>query len=341
MNYFDLLKRAFQITWRYRALWLFGFILALCGGGGGGGGGNFNVPGSGNADFGNFGDLPNIPEPDPGLIIAIIGSVIGLFILLYLVALVAQLIARTALIGMVNQIQTTHEAVTIGHGWHWGWSRRSWRLFLLNLVITIPVVIISLGLILLALSPLLLLFAENRVLTVIAIVLAVLAVLFVLLLLFLLGAVIKPFQELAWRRTVLAEQGVVVSLRDAVDLLRQRFKDVAVIWLLMLGIGFGWALVSLIIVLPVSLIGAVLAGGIPAGLVYLISRSGLGAAIAGIPLGLLVLIVISSMATGFYFIFQSSVWTLTYLQILPAERPDPPPEEPSLTDTSPATPQPD
>jgi hypothetical protein len=113
-------------------------------------------------------------------------------------------------------------------------------------------------------------------------------------------------------------------LRDALDLLKQRFKDVAVIWLLMLGVGIGWVLVSLIIILPVSLIGALLAGGIPAGLVYLVSRSGLGAAIAGIPLGLLVLIVISSMTTGLYLIFQSAVWTLTYLQVLPAKQPEQP-----------------
>lgn len=44
MNYGDILKRSWKITWRYRALWLFG-LLASCtssrGGGGGSGGSNF------------------------------------------------------------------------------------------------------------------------------------------------------------------------------------------------------------------------------------------------------------------------------------------------------------
>jgi hypothetical protein len=58
-------------------------------------------------------------------------------------------------------------------------------------------------------------------------------------------------------------------------------------------------------------------GGIPAGLVYLISESWIGAAITGAPLGLLALILVGSAASGFYLIFQSTVWTLTYLEIKP------------------------
>ena len=172
MNHFELLKRAFQITWRYRALWLFGFILALCGGGSGGGG-NFNFPGgSSSGDFGSLSDLPNMPAIDPGLIIAVIAGVVVLILLLTVVGVVAQVVARTALIGMVKQAQTA-PTVTISDGWRWGWTRRSWRLFLLNLLIGIPVAILAILLILLALSPLLLLFAGERAVTIVAIILTV------------------------------------------------------------------------------------------------------------------------------------------------------------------------
>ncbi len=243
-----------------------------------------------------------------------------LILLLTVVGVVAQVVARTALIGMVKQAQTA-PTVTISDGWRWGWTRRSWRLFLLNLLIGIPVAILAILLILLALSPLLLLFAGERAVTIVAIILTVLAVLLVLLILFIVGVVITPLRELAWRRTVLDEQGVVASLRDAFSLVKQRFKDVALVWLLMLGVGIGWAFVALLVVLPVSLIAAALVGGIPAGLVYLISRSGLGAAIAGIPLALLMLIVVSSLATGFYLIYQSAVWTLAYLELQSGDPP--------------------
>jgi hypothetical protein len=122
---------------------------------------------------------------------------------------------------------------------------------------------------------------------------------------------------------------VVGSLRDAIGLVRRRFKDVVIIWLLMLGIGFAWAIIAILVVLPVSLIAAVLVGGIPAGLVYLISRSWLGAAVAGIPLAGLALIIVSSAAGGLYLIFRSAVWTLTYLEVQNAAAgAQPPPESP-------------
>jgi hypothetical protein len=98
-------------------------------------------------------------------------------------------------------------------------------------------------------------------------------------------------------------------------LIKRRFKDVLIMWLLMFGIAIGWGIIALIGVLPISLIAAALIGGIPAGLVYLISNSGWGALIAGAPLALLTLIIISSAANGLYLIYQSAVWTLTYLEL--------------------------
>lgn len=316
MNHVDLLKRAFQITWRYRPLWLFGFILALCGGGGGGGGGNFNFPGGSGEEFGNLEGFPNLPSINPATIMAVVAVVILLVLVLSVAAVVLRMVTRTALIGMVRQIEE-NGAVAVSDGWRIGWSRAAWRLFLVSLVIGIPLAIIGTFLFLLALSPLLLLIAEETALTVTGIVLTVIAVIIVLLIFLAAGAVIVPFQELAWRQTVLDRQGVIASLRGAIALVRQQFKDVAIIWLLMLGVGFGWGVVALVVVLPVSLIAAVLAGGIPAGLVYLISRSGVGAAVAGIPLAVIALVLVSSAATAFYLIFRSAVWTLAYLHLEP------------------------
>ncbi len=318
MNHTDLLKRAFNITWRYRPLWIFGFLLALCGGGGGGGGGgNFNFPSSSSGDsFGDFEDLSGIDMPtiDTNIIIAVGVGLFCLVILLVVLSVVVQMVTRTALIGMVRQIKE-NETTTVADGWRLGWSGEAWRLFLLNLLIGIPLTILSLFLLLLAFSPLLFLIVDETALTVVSIILTVLAVIFVILILFLVGVVITPFQKLAGRRTVLENRGVVDSLRDAFGLVKHRFKDVAIIWLLMVGIGFGWGIVTLVLVLPVSLLAAAVIGGIPAGLVYLISNSIPGAAIAGIPLALLTLIFIITAASAFYLIYQSTLWTLAYLEI--------------------------
>ena len=329
MNHIDLLKRAFRITWHYRPLWLFGFILALCGGSGGGGGGNFNFPGNtstGGDDLGDFGGWPIMPDIDPSLVIALVVGIICLLLLLTVLGIVLQLVTRTALMRMVNQINET-ESVTVGEGWRLGWSGRAWRLFLLNLLIGIPVAVFSLLLILVALSPLLLLITENTALMVIGVMLAIFAFLFVFLIFLFVGLVITPIRELAWRRTVLDNQGVVDSLRDAFGLIKRRLKDVVIVSLLMIGVGLGWGLVALVVVLPVSLIAAMVVGGVPAGLVYLVSRSGLGAAVAGVPLAVLALILVSAVAGGLYLCYRSAVWTLAYLEMQkPTEAPaaDPP-----------------
>ncbi len=326
MPHTDILKQAFKITWRYRALWLFGFLLALCGGGGGGGGGNFRIPsGGGEEDLGNLENIPNLPPLDPTVIIALVVGFICLILLLTLIGVVVQYVTRTALLGMVRQVKET-EAVTVRDGWRFGWSNRAWRIFLLSLLIGLPMAILTIGLILLALSPLLLLLLDDTASKVLSIILTIFTCGFVFILLLIVGAIIGPIQELAWRRIALDQRGVIDSLREAITLIKSRFKDVAIMWLLMLGVGFGWGVIALILVLPVSLIAAALIGGIPAGLVYLISQSGWGAAIAGVPLGLLALIIIGSAANGLYLIYQSAVWTLAYLELQKPVDSSPPPE---------------
>lgn len=328
MNHTNILKRAFIITWRYRPLWIFGFLLALCGGGGNGGG-NFNFPSSSSeGDLGDFEGLPSaMPEIDPNLIITIGVAVICLILLLTIISVVVQYVTRTALIGMVRQIEAT-EAVTVRDGWRFGWSKQAWRIFLLNLLVGLPLFILTIGLILLALSPLLLLILDETTSSILGVVLTIFSCVFVFLLLFIIGAIVAPIQEVTWRRIALDERGVIDSLREAVGLVRRRLKDVAIMWLLMLGVGIAWAIVSIIVVL-ISLLVAVLLGGIPAGLVYLISQSGWAALIAGAPLALLAIIILPSAATGLFLIYQSAVWTLTYLELQKTEvRDQPPPVTP-------------
>jgi hypothetical protein len=338
MDYLNLLKRAWLITWRYRALWLFGFLLALCGGGGGGSG-NFNFPSgnSGGQGDGGLGNMPSLPDISPTVMIGIVVAVVVVVILLVALGIVVRAVTRTALIGMVRQVKDA-EKVTIREGWRLGWSAGAWRLFLVGLVIGIPMIIITLLLLAVGFSPVLLLLTGQKALMVVGVVLAILLVIFVILLLIAINAVVGVLQELSWRRTVLAGRGVIDSLRDTFGLIRRRMKDVAITWLVMVGVGLGWGIVSLVILVPVMLIAVVIFGVIPGGLAYLIARSWMWAAIAGIPLTLLVLILVGSAAQGLYLIYQSSVWTLAYLDILALDnqpKPDvsPAPEIPATTET--------
>jgi hypothetical protein len=313
MNHVDLFKRALEITWRYRPLWLFGFFLALCGGSGGGG--NFNFPGGGgNGDFGDLEDLPGTLNIDPNLIIALGIGLLCFILLITLLSVVVQAVTRTALINMVRQIVET-QTVTVADGWRSGWSSAAWRLFLVGLVIGIPVAIIIVLLILVAFLPLLLTLTGDTALTVTGVILTIFTFLFALLALIVVLVIISLVRELAWRRAVLGNQGVVASLRQTFNFIKQHLKDVIIVWLLLVGVGIGWAFVSLLVILPVSLVAGILIGIIPAGLVYLISNSVVGAAVAGIPLAILVLILVASFGNAFYVIFRSAVWTLAYLEL--------------------------
>jgi len=347
MDHINVLKRAFSITWRYKALWVFGFFLALCGGGSGGSGGNFNYSGN-SGDFSDFGGPSGMPNIDPDLVIALIVGFFCLIILLIIVSAVVLVVTRTAIIKMVQQVTKT-ESVTVREGLRLGWSRDAWYIFLLGLVIGIPFAIISIGLILVALLPLLFILIQNTGLTIVGIILTILAFLFVLFILTIVGAIISLFLEIAWRQIALDGRGVFASLGGAVGFIRRKLKDVFVIWLLMFGIGLAWVFVALIVILPVSLIAAALVGGIPAVLVYIISESVLGAAIAGVPLAVLVIVIISSFGNGLYLVYRSSVWTLAYLEMQgPAETNSDQPAQPVLenndaadTPSPPLDPQPE
>ena len=314
MNHTQLLKQAFHITWRYRPLWLFGFLLALCSGGSGGNS-NFNPP----SDSTGFEDiLPNsgpMPEIDPGTVIGIIIAVFCLVLILALIGVVVSTVSRTALLGMVRQITRT-EAVTVGDGFRFGWSKEAWRLFLVGLVIGIPVFIITLVLILLAMSPLLLLLINDSAGAIAGgVVLTIIAVLLMIVILMIIGAIVAPIQEISWRRAVLDGQGVIASVGDSFGIIRRNLKDVIIVVLLMMGVGLLWVFVFLLTVLPLSLLAAVVLGGLPAGLVYLISNSWLGAAVAGIPLAIIAMVLVISFGTGLFYVYQSTFWTLAYLEL--------------------------
>lgn len=335
MNHTDIIKRALTMTWRFRALWIFGFFLALCGGGGGGnGGGNLNFN-SGGGEFGQPGDMPQIPDIDPNILIAAGVGLVCLVLLLIVVSIVVRAVTRAALIGMVQQITDTG-AVTVAEGWRWGWSRRAWRVFLIGLAIGLPVFIVTVVLILLAFSPLLLLLANDTAAMVGGIMGTIAACLCVGLLLFLISLIIWPIQELAWRQTVLEDKGVLASLGEAFNLTKRRLKDVFVLCLLLVGIGIGWIFVFLLVILPAALLTALIIGGIPALLVYLFSNSWIGAAVAGGPLALLAMIIVISFGTGLYLVFQSAIWTLTHLELTRIDPPPPPAGEDPLITPSPS-----
>ncbi|HEY6042320.1 MAG TPA: hypothetical protein VIX58_09325, partial [Anaerolineae bacterium] len=94
-----ILTRSFQIAWRNKALWVFGFLMALSGSGGGsnnGSGTNFNFP-SPTVPL-QPGQFPNFTPPDQATL-AGLGVLVCCLLLVYLVLVFyVRFVARGALI---------------------------------------------------------------------------------------------------------------------------------------------------------------------------------------------------------------------------------------------------
>lgn len=351
MDHMRVLKRAWEITWRYRALWIFGIVLALVAGGGrgGGGGGGGGAPGGNQAQYNLDGEgLSWIPEAVPEISAAAvnamiaIGIAIGCVILLLIIAsVIARYVAETSLIRMVDDHEETGEERSVGEGIRMGWSRAAWRLFLIDLVICIPTALAFLFLFALALSPFLVWMVESTPLRVVGTVAGIGLFFLAVLLLIVVGVTLKLLRRFFWRSCVLEELTVGEAIRAGYDLVRRNLKDVALMWLIMVGLELGW----MIAMIPVALLlvfAAAVIGGLPAllvgGLASLFAEGALPwilAAAVGVPLFFVTLIVPLVFLGGLFEVYKSTTWTLTYRELRALEdviEPEALPDEPEVAE---------
>jgi hypothetical protein len=368
MDYVKILKRAWETTWRYRALWVFGIILALTtasggspgdGGGGGGNGGNsggFYPPGRYTWPPGKFPwPLRDIPWPEvPSNIVTMLIVVgVGLacvMLLLFVVGTIARYVAETALIRMVDDHEETGQKRSIREGFRMGWSRDSFRLFLIKLLITLPTVAAFILLLLITGAPLLLWLTRSTALGVIGTVAAVGLFFLFIFLAIIVGTVLSLLIKFFWRACVLEGLGVTDSIRHGFDMVRRHLKDVVIMWLIMVGIHIGWiiALISIsILLIPVILLLIVvggIVGGLPALAVWGLTSiffegvvPWILAALIGAPIFILIVAVPWLFLGGLMEVFKSSVWTLTYRELCALESLEMATEIPPVTETQPET----
>jgi hypothetical protein len=323
MDYGKILARAFEITYRYRVLWLFGFLLALFGGSGGG---NFN-PGSfgngatsssrgGNGDFGDV--LPNLPSTFWQNIAVIIAVVVCVVLILSVLGIIARFVSRGALIGLVQELETGGTTPTVRRGFSIGASR-FWQLLGIAIIVNLPLTIFSFAVILLAALPLVLaivpalsrnprsdafapLLAGGIIGSVAMICCAGLG-------LWVIAIIVRPFYEFIVRVCVVEKRGVFDSIREGFRLVRANLGNVVILYLLVIGIGIGFG----ILMIPVGL----LLIGIPVGVAVVVggvSNAIAPAIIAGVVVGIPFLLVLVFIG-GLYHIFESTVWTEGYLAI--------------------------
>jgi hypothetical protein len=318
MNHVDLIGRALRIVWRHKVLWLFGILLALTGGGVNGI--NWQLPSNGSRGAQNFpfappmgGELQGFPQFAAAMGVIIL-CCCCLLLILIVVSIVVRYVAQAALYRMVAEIDVTGQAPTWREGFRLGWSNRTFRLWLMELLVGIAFFVGALILALPALSPLLLLFTENEALRAFGGILAFALGILVFLTLLFAGVVVSGLRQFWGREIVLADRGIGESFATGFELVRRNFKDVFIMWLLLLGIGLLFGL----LMIPVGLLVIALAGAIGGGIGWLMYRitDSIGWAIAfGAPPFLLLTIIPFALIGGLYAAFDSTAWTLTYREV--------------------------
>ena len=317
MNHSRILARAWTMVWHYRVLWLFGFLFALTGGGGvqllrDGGHSRHNAGGS----SGGMGQFPSVPfrNIDWNAVLLIAGGVLIVLLLLAVVALVVRYISETALMAGADEIESTGSAVSVRRGFRLGWSRQAWQLFVTDLLIYLPFTVAAVLLVAAAALPLLLWVTRQVPLGVLGTLVTVALELLVIFGLMAVGLALSVVMPYVRRRIVLAKQGPLAALRQSARLVRASLLDTGLMWLLLAAIRIVWSLVSLPVIILLVLL-AVVIGGVPAGLAYLVSHTWVWPVIVGLPLFLLMLIPSTAFVEGLFEAYVSASWTLTYREV--------------------------
>ena len=315
MDHLKILSRAWTMSWRYKALWLFGFLFVLAGGAGGYSGGGGSRGGSSSGGGFPQWSLPGMSAIPWNTVLIIALAIVAVIIALIVVLTIVRYVAETALIAGVDETESTGEAFTVRRGFRLGWSRQAWRLFLTDLTIGLVLVFGVLVLLALAASPLLLLLVNVDVVRVIAVGATTLLALPTILFFIVVGVAFSLVRPYIQRRVVLGRQGVLASIRQGLKLVWVSLRDTGLMWLLLIAVSFVWGIVKIpVLIIAVAL--SLVLGGAPAGLAYLISHSWEITAILGGSLFLLVLVPVMSFVEGLFQVYHSSAWTLAYRQVV-------------------------
>jgi hypothetical protein len=306
MEYGKVLKRAWEITWRWKVLWILGFLVSLGNGSGGGGGGGGSSSYSGNGiQFDRWGgDWPAIWA-------AISGLVIGLLCLAFIIAIALWVISTIARGGLIAGVQQVEEEGNTGFGraWRVGASR-FWTLFGISVLTGIPILItVFVGLVALGggIAAAVGLFEVSEAAGGISVAAIVLFGVALCCMMIPLSVVLGQIRIYAERAAVLEGMSWIDAFKRGWQVLKENLGPTIVLWLIFLLIGIAF--------------GAVVVGGVvgltaPFGILFGSSSTDPGPWILA-PLccgGLLAAIVLGLLGS-IVETFTSATWTLAYREL--------------------------
>ncbi len=363
-----ILKRAWHILWNYKILWIFGVLLAITAGGNGGNNGG----GSGNTGFQfNSSDIPNqstipwvqdlntwfqqnlFPLVTRPLehISTLIWIGVGLLLFILVTSVITwglRYVSETAAIRMVDEYERSGTKAGFKQGWKMGWSRPAFRMWVIDLILGLPALVFFLLLVGLGIGAYFSFRNGSQALATGSIVVAIIVAILAAFLLVLVMVFLDLLRQFFIRKAALEGTGIGASFRQGWQMFKSNWKNAGLMWLVMLGMGIGFAIASFIaffLLIPVFIITGV--AGLVVAVIPALVGYGITSLFASGPLAWIVAILVGLpffglvlgspllLLSGWAKIFSSATWTLTYRELKTMETlaANPPQAFPPMSET--------
>jgi hypothetical protein len=299
MDYGKVLSRAWQITWRWKILWILGFLSAMGQGWNWGGNPSYSTDAS---DWGY-----RFQGYVPPRVWAVIAGVACLVLLIGIALWVVSIIARGGLIAGVQQVED-EGSTGFRQAWRVG-VKRFWTLFGISILTAIPIFILVVA----GIAALVAVFvgsgfaidARNNAIGGLGIATGILCGGLFCCGMIVVGIVLSQIQIYADRAAVLEGLGWIDAFKRGWQVIRENLGPTIIFWLIFLVIGL--------------IIAAVIFGGV---LVVTVPFIGVATNIqpdwwltVPICFGGLLALIVGGLISAIVQTFTSSTWTLVYREL--------------------------
>jgi hypothetical protein len=302
VDFGKVLTRAWEITWRWKVLWILGFLASLgCGGGGGGGGGS-----SYSEDASSWGKTYHTPYIPPEVIALIVGAMC-LGIIVIIAIWVVSVIARGGLIAGVQQVEE-EDSTTFGQAWRVGVSR-FWTMFGIGILASVPfIILLIVGFVVLVvmLTGSGLAIDSSGAIGGLGIVLSLLCGGAFCCGMIILGIILAQVRLYAERAAVLEGLGWIEAFKRGWEVLKENLGSTIILWLIFLAIGLVLGVIVFSIVMALLLPIIALVTNIDPG-PWMIMPACCGGLLA---------IVVGALLSAIITTFTSATWTLAYREMI-------------------------
>jgi hypothetical protein len=324
MDYGRIIKDAWNLTWRFRFLWLLGFFV------GGGGASGFG------ANSGYRYQSGGTPQMPPGTnrafesfvawVQANAGLLIALAIVLLLIMLIFAVVSFIAQGGLTRASADLYRGIPVSSAEAWRYGLRfAWRyvgLFFLQVLIGI-VIAVSIGIMIAILAAVAYVFGDAG--RIIALIVGVVLTIVGTISLIVFGVGFGLTVTYAKRAIAILDLGVFDSLRRGFDVLRANVGSSLLLWLISIGLGIAAAiivsLVLIVVLVPLALLGVVfyaIGSGLSTGFaIYMV-------------IAVLVFIAAACAVGAIVNTFFWHYWTIAFLRLIAPPAAPVPPLEPSV-----------